>query len=258
MDGLVLALLIIGGSVGYGVLAVVVGRKIAHRHVGEGHNDVLEPVFCTAGVIYAVLLGFMVVAVWQAYDDAHANVSEEAAILVPLYRQTIDMASDKGPAMRGLIRQCTRNVDDDEWRTMQASGNGSAKARQSIGDLVRLFGTLTPSTDIRKIIATQFLQTLSQVILDRNKRISESSESLSWVMWLGAVGGGAIIVGMSSVLHMDRRWPHVLMVAVMSGLIGLLIFIIAVLSRPFVGPLALDPAPFEHSVAAFNDVDQGK
>ncbi len=77
-------------------------------------------------------------------------------------------------------------------------------------------------------------------------------------MWLGAVGGGAIIVAMSSVLHMSRRLPHVLMVAVMSGLIGLLLFIIAVLSRPFVGPLALDPAPFEQSLAAFTDIDQGR
>jgi len=37
----------------------------------------------------------------------------------------------------------------------------------------------------------------------------------------------------------------------------MLLFIMVVLSRPFVGPLALDPAPFEASIAAFNDVDRG-
>jgi hypothetical protein len=258
MDGVILAVLVIGGAVIYGILAVLVGRKIAHRHVGEGHNDVLVPVFLTAGVIYAVLLGFMVVAVWEAYDAAHANISEEAAILVPLYRQTTAMAPDKGPAMRTLIRDYTVSVIDDEWRTMQTSGKASPKARAAMGDIFRVYGSLTPATKIREIIATQYLQTLSQIILDRNKRISESSESLSWVMWLGAIGGGAIIVAMSSVLHMDRRWPHLLMVAVMAGLIGLLLFIIAVLSRPFIGPLALDPAPFEQSLAAFTDIDQGR
>ncbi len=258
MGGVILAALVIGGAVIYGVMSVVVGRKIAHRHVGEGHNDVLVPVFLTAGVIYAVLLGFMVVAVWEAYNAAHSNISEEAAILVPLYRQTTVMSPDKGPAMRKLIKDYTVNVVDDEWRTMQTSGQASPRAREAIGDIFRVYGTLTPATKIREIIATQYLQTLSQIILDRNKRISESSESLSWVMWLGAVGGGAIIVAMSSVLHMSRRLPHVLMVAVMSGLIGLLLFIIAVLSRPFVGPLALDPAPFEQSLAAFTDIDQGR
>jgi hypothetical protein len=257
MDGVLLAVLIIGGSIAYGILGVVGGRRLTQKHVAEGHNDVLVPIFLTAGVIYAVLLGFMVVAVWESYDAAHANASEEAAMLVPLYRQTTDMAPEKGAAMQKLIREYTENVIHDEWRTMRKTGTASVKARHSIGDIFRVYGTLTPATKVREIIAAQYLQTLSQIILDRNKRISQASESLSWVMWLGAVGGGAIIVGMTFFLYMERRWPHVMMVAVMSGLIGLLLFMMVVLSRPFVGPLALDPASFEQSIAAFNDVDHG-
>jgi len=257
MDGVLLAVLIIGGSIAYGILGVLAGRKLTQKHVAEGHNDVLVPIFLTAGVIYAVLLGFMVVAVWESYDAAHANASEEAAMLVPLYRQTTDMAPEKGAAMQGLIRQYAENVIHDEWLTMQESGTASVKARRSIGDVFRVYGSLTPATKVRELIAAQYLQTLSQIILDRNKRISQASESLSWVMWLGAVGGGAIIVGMTFFLYMERRLPHVMMVAVMSGLIGLLLFMMAVLSRPFVGPLALDPAPFEQAIAAFNDVDHG-
>ncbi len=45
------ALLFVGGAIAYGVIGVVVGRKIIHRHVAEGHNDVLVPLFLTAGVI---------------------------------------------------------------------------------------------------------------------------------------------------------------------------------------------------------------
>jgi len=47
-------------------------------------------------VTYAVLIGCMVVAVWESYDEAHANVAEEAAMLVPLYRQTTVMAQQFG------------------------------------------------------------------------------------------------------------------------------------------------------------------
>lgn len=42
-------------------MGTIVVRKLIHRHIAEGHNDVLVPLFLTAGVIYAVLLGFMVV-----------------------------------------------------------------------------------------------------------------------------------------------------------------------------------------------------
>jgi hypothetical protein len=43
----------------------------------------------------------------------------------------------------------------------------------------------------------------------------------------------------------------------MSGLIGLLLCMMLVLSRPFVGPLALDPAPFDTALQAFDDIDHG-
>ena len=257
MFGLLLAILFVGGAVLYAVIGVILGRKLVHRHIAEGHNDVLVPIFLTAGVIYAVLLGFMVVAVWESYDAAHANAAEEAALLVPLYRQTTVMAPEKGEEMRKLIREYSEAVAGDEWGTLQKTGQASQKARKAIGDIMRVYGTLTPATKVRELIAAQFLETLSQVVLDRNKRVLQASESLSWIMWLGAGGGGAIIVGMTFFLYMDRRWPHVAMAGVMSGLIGLLLFMMMVLSRPFIGPLALDPAPFEGSLLAFDDIDRG-
>jgi hypothetical protein len=257
MSGVLLAILFVGGAIAYAVVGVLVARKYVHGHVAEGHNDVLVPLFLTAGVIYAVLLGFMVVAVWESYDAAHANAAEEAAMLVPLYRQTVDMAPEKGEEMRKLIREYAEDVVKEEWESLRATGKASQKARKDVGDIVRFFGTLTPATKVREIVAAQFLQTFSQVVLDRNKRVLQASESLSWIMWLGAAGGGIITIGMSFILFMDRAWPHVLMTSVLAALIGMLLFMMAMLSRPFVGPLALQPEPFETSLQAFDDIDQG-
>jgi len=62
---------------------------------------------------------------------------------------------------------------------------------------------------------------------------------------------------MSFILFMDKLWPHVLAVSVMSALIGALLLTLSLLSRPFVGPLAIEPAPFEQALSVFNDVDRG-
>src|ERR1700733_2811845 len=148
MQGILMAVLIVGGAVIYALVGVHFGRKFTKLHVAEGHNDVLVPIFLTAGVIYAVLLGFMVVAVWESYDAAHANASEEAATLVPLYRLTTDMNPKKGAAMQKLIREYAENVIHDEWRTMRETGTASVKARHSIGDIFRVYGTLTPATKV--------------------------------------------------------------------------------------------------------------
>jgi hypothetical protein len=43
----------------------------------------------------------------------------------------------------------------------------------------------------------------------------------------------------------------------MAGLIGLLLFMMAVLSRPFNGPLALGPEHFQYALQIMDDDDRG-
>lgn len=169
------------------------GRSENHRQVFEGHNDVLVPLFLTAGVIYAVLLGFLVLGMWKSYDAAHANTAEEASLLVPMYRQSDVMAPEKGEEMRHLIRKYAEEVSSG-WEMFKETGHGNPEARKTVDEIVKVFATLTPATKPWEIVAAQFLQTFSQFLLDRNKRILEASESLSWIMWVAAAGGGIITV----------------------------------------------------------------
>src|ERR1700722_10246439 len=110
MEWVLLAALVVGGAVAFAVIGILTARRFTHGRVAEGHNDVLVPLFLTAGVIYAVLLGFIVVAMWETYDGAKANVAEEASLLVPLYRQSEIMAPEKGAGMRTLIRGASEEV----------------------------------------------------------------------------------------------------------------------------------------------------
>ena len=77
-------------------------------------------------------------------------------------------------------------------------------------------------------------------------------------MWMGIIIGGLVTSGFTFIVYMERAWPHVAAVGVLSALIGLLLFMAALLSRPFHGPLAIDPAPFEQVLAVFDQVDKGQ
>jgi hypothetical protein len=255
MNGITLAALFVGGFIAFAVVGLAIIRKLIHGHVAEGHNDVLVPLFLTTGVIYAVLLGFMIVGEWEAYDAARSNTAEEAALLVPLYRMTQVMAADKGAEMRQAIREYPEDVVKG-WDSF-VTGKRNRQAGHDVNEIFRVFGTLTPATRARELIAQEFLTTFSHIVLDRNKRYNQAAESLSWIMWFAAIAGGIVTVAMSFILFMDRFWPQLVAVTVMAALIGALLFTLAVLSRPFVGPLAIPAEPFEQALSVFNDVDQG-
>jgi hypothetical protein len=246
--------LVVGGSVLYAVVGVLAGRKLIRRHVAEGHNDVLVPMFLTAGVIYAVLLAFMVIAMWESYDNAAANTAEEASLLVPLYRQSMDFSPDKGVEMRKLIRAYGQGVID-QWERFRETAQGSTSARMNVDRMIYLFGTLTPASKSKEIVDAQFFQTFAQLMTDRNKRLLQAAESLSWIMWVAAVGGGIVTVGMCFVLYMDKPMPQVVMTSVLSALIGMLLLIMIILDRPFVGPLGIEPEPFATTLALFDQID---
>jgi hypothetical protein len=256
MNEFTYALLIVGGTVLYGVVGVIVGRRFVRHQVAEGHNDVLVPVFLTAGVIYAVLLGFTVIAEWEFFDAAKSNTAEEAALLVPLYRQTRVMEEEKGGEIRHLIREYAEHVVHG-WDAFR-NGERNTTAGRDTNEIIRVFASMTPGNKARELVSAQFLQTFSQMVLNRNKRYVHSAESLSPIMWVGIIIGGIITIGLSFIIFMERCWPHVLAVSVMSALIGMLLFMAAVLSRPFQGPLAIEPAPFEQVLKVFDQVDNGQ
>jgi Protein of unknown function (DUF4239) len=254
MDWALIATLFVGGAALFAVVGTLIARRLIRASVTHNHNDVLAPIFLTAGVIYAVLLGFLVVSMWGSYDYARTNTAEEASLLVPLYRQTMDMAPPQGAEMRALIRHYASHAAAG-WSRFQTTRQGSTEARRTVDEMLKVFDALAPTTKAAEINDTEFYRTLSLLLLDRDKRLNEAAQALSWIMWLAAVGGGVITVGMSFVLYMERPVPHVVMTTVLSVMIGAMLLIMALLNHPFSGPVAIGPEPFQAALTLFDQID---
>jgi small-conductance mechanosensitive channel len=253
----IIALLAVVGAIGIAAIGVVIARRLVHRHVAEGHNDVLVPIFLTAGTIYAVFLAFLVVAVWESYDAAHDNAAEEASTLATLYRASTGMEKTSGDQMRILIRDYTEAVVKDEWSIQARTGGASPKARTAALGMYRLFGQLPANVRQSDAVIDQgALQLVSQVQTDRNRRTLQAGESLPLIMWIASVGSGVLVMGLALFLYMDRPGPQIIATGLLAALFAMLLAITFVLSRPFVGPMALQPDAFEHSLTVYNSVDK--
>src|SRR5829696_4291482 len=78
LNTVVYGALVVGGV----CLVALVGFELVHRLVParsrQKHNDVAGFIYAALGVIYAVLLALVVIAVWEEYQAASETVEEEA------------------------------------------------------------------------------------------------------------------------------------------------------------------------------------
>lgn len=260
MNYTLLGILMIGGPALYAALGVLISRKVLHGRVQEGHNDVCVPIFLNAGVLFAVLLGFMVIAVWESYDAAKVNVATEATAIVPLYRAAGNLTPEAASRIREITREYLHAVIEDEWEKQATSGQASSKARKQIGDLFRTFGDGTISTQTKKdfpMTCNTVMQCISDVTNDRNKRNLQANEEIPPLMWFTILGGALVIVTMSFLIYMERPLPHMIMAGLMGALIGLLLFSCLILSHPFRGPTAITAESFEKILLVLDDIDRG-
>jgi hypothetical protein len=256
LNTIVLALLVVALPALLAAAAIWVMRNFLHGKVREGHNDVMVPMFLTAGTIYAVMLGFLVVVVWEAYGDAKGNVGTEASTLTTMYRMTNGMEPGEMKTMREHIREYTEAVVKKEWAIQAKTGGAAPEARAQVAAIYREFATMPRATEGSSING-EFLRQFSDVTAARNKRTLQASETVPWILWLGLIGGATIVIVMSGFIYMDVRWPHMIGAAVLTIMITMLLFVTIILSKPFRGALALQPEPFEHSLSVYKAVDGG-
>jgi hypothetical protein len=256
MSIILLIILATAGATAFATTGVWLGRRLLHRRLTDGYHEVLMALFQIGGTLHAVFLAFLVVAVWQSYDAARANVAEEASALATLYRASTGMEPRAGEALRKLVRDYAEAVVQNEWMIQAETGSASPRARAASLAMYRLFGSEDPAVRQEDTaINAAALEIISQIQSDRNKRTLEAQQSLPTIIWFAAIGSGAIVLSMSFLLLSGRVALQMIFTSIIASTIALLLCITFVLSRPFFGPMALQPEPFKHSLEVFDSVD---
>jgi hypothetical protein len=241
-----LLLLMVGASVGAAWFGTLLLRRRTKPPKDEKHNEVAGFIFATEGVIYAVLLAFVVIVVWEQYLTAESNVSQEAAALITVAR---DASSFPEPARRQVyneLRAYARFVMNDEWRTMDENvleDEESANALAAINTVWEIYRSLPPGTADPHI--TDSLDKLSAY---RAERLQSNVAALPVPLWFGLVLGAVVTICFSLVLHMQNVRLHAALTALLASLIATSLWMILVINHPFAGDLHVSTDPFQHAI----------
>ncbi|HEY9773800.1 MAG TPA: bestrophin family ion channel [Planktothrix sp.] len=230
----------------------LVRRKIPSEYLAT-HHDVTDPLLQVVGMMFAVLLGFMVGDAMQRFQTARSTVQQEAASVGDVFRLTEGLPKENRDEIRA---RCVRYVDvvvGDEWPKLQQKKTSNA-AWKAYDDLWSACLKLQPKNQAESNIQQSILPCMVSVGDNRRMRVEALHNGLPLVLWavLG-IGGIATIIFTFFFGSSNMRLQSI-MTSLIALTIGLNIFLLACYDDPFSGDVMVRSDAFTVDKRIFNTV----
>ena len=249
---IVTGLLIVAVATLAAVGGLVLVQSLVPTERRKQHNDVAGFIYAVLGVSYAVLLGLMLIAVWEQWNAAQDVASDEANELAGIFWFAHALPQPEGRHIQELARSYAQVVVEEEWPLME-QGRSSPKAWDTLDELRGPFLGLDPTTGAQLARYNQVLEQLHGLGDARRERLLAASEGLSTILWVVLIGGGVITIAFTYLFGLENTSVHTLMVAALAMILSLSLFTVAALDYPFKGDVRIHPAAFEQVLERFQE-----
>jgi Protein of unknown function (DUF4239) len=220
------------------------------------HNEIIGWQVSVLGTTYAVIMGFMLYAVWTDFNSAEMTADSEANSLVNVYR----LADGLAPAQRDQIQQLARDYTDsmlnEEWPAMNA-GSLSLNAHRIMQQLWTVTMQAKPASLSEQTSWNHVLTELTNMTEYRRLRELQSKSKLPGILWAVLIVGGVLTTMSSCLFGTDNIKLHAIQVFSLSFLLALALVAIADIDRPFRGAVHVNPLGFQHARETFAESKAG-
>jgi hypothetical protein len=222
------------------VRRLVLPRLRVHVEDSEYAGGILQSIM----VFYGLAVALMAVSVSQTYSDVSKIISGEATNLAALYRDVSGYPEPIRSQLQAELRDYTDQIIHEAWPLMAKGKVPTVGVKYMNRFQDRLIG-FEPGTDGQKLLHGEALRAYNQFVQARRLRLDAVNTGLPAVMWVVIIVGAFIGLSASFFFKVeDARLQgiHALLLAIF---IGLVIFMIFAMDRPFRGDLALGSGPYQ-------------
>jgi hypothetical protein len=237
-------------------LVAVAGLELVQRLVPaekrQQHNDVAGFLYAVVGVVYAVLLALLVIAVWERYQGARETVESESNAVADIAWLASRLPEAERHQLQELARSYAQEVLDEEWPVMEQGMEGKLEGERGtpegwnlVDDMRATLQELEPVTEAESQLNAEGLDQIDRLGDDRRLRLVAAEEGLPGVLWAVLVFGAVVVIGFTYLFGLQNTWAHRLMVAALTAVIALVLFTIGAMEYPFSGGARIDTGAFE-------------
>jgi uncharacterized protein YacL len=214
------------------------------------HHEVAGFLVGVVGVLYSVVLGFLVGTVWTAFASAQQTVDLEAGYVADAFNFAGQMPLPQRAALQRVIAQYAIADRIEDW---SSAAPPSGPSTRLLSEAVRLTVAVPSSpgsassaqvAELDRIRST-LLDTLRNIGDTRRLRFVQSRSHLPQGLLEALLLGAAAVMAFTFLFGVRSYLKQMTMTALLAGSIGLFFGLVVELSTPYSGPIHVSRDSFD-------------
>jgi hypothetical protein len=243
-----IALLVLAGMVLLTAAIYAVVMRLAQGERAAALKAVSPGMLPPMGILFALIVGFLAVGVWDNVDRADDAVADEASALRSVVILSDDLPPDLRLRMRALIRSQIETAVNDEWPAMEKQRATLTAIPTALATALHLAVGFHPQGDGQVVAQRELVTSIQDALTARRQRIVVSESSINAVKWVGLIALAALTLFAIGLVHSENRTAARIAMGVFAAAVAVVITMLASQDQPFAGQLGLDPDVLEQVI----------
>ena len=238
--------IIVGAFVAFALGGQIAVRRLLPRwYNGKDYNDLVGQFLSASGVFFGITLGLLAVGAWENFGAVDDGVTQEASAIGVFYRTVDNYPEPHRTVLTDEVRTYTRREIDVAWPKQRQGVIPGPVGNVMLEQIQRYLTHIEPGSDAQKSLQSEALREFSQMVGARRKRLASVTTQLPPIIWFVVFGGSILNLSLMWLFVVENRLLHDVLTAILACMLGLLVFLLAVMDFPFRGEFSVGPDSFE-------------
>ena len=193
------------------------------------------------GILFALLVGFIAVEVWNNYEKAKVAVATEASALRDMVLLAGTFPEEQKTRIYALVDRHIEVAVNEGWPGMARHRMTLSTLATSLIEALHVTLELKPADDSQRIARSEMVKAIDTAADARRQRIVISQSAVGTVKWAGILLMGLCTLVAIAMVHSDNRLACAIALTLFATGVAMSLLLIAAYSRPFTGEISVGP-----------------
>jgi hypothetical protein len=223
--------------------------RLAETEWARAFKAVSPGLLPVLGVLFALLVGFIAVEVWNSYDRAKSAVATEASALRAVVLLARNFPDEQRTRIEALINRHIEEAVNKEWPEMAQQRETLSTLPTALIEELHEMLAMHPADNSQRTVQSEMIRALHTALEARRQRIVISESSVGAVKWVGILLQALCTLVAIAMVHSDNRRACAITLTLFATGVALSVLLIAAYSRPFTGEISVNPQLLKQVIA---------